>query len=95
VGTAASASTPSVIVRTDAEFLLALPRFAEKLGNACGEWKSGGQTCAKRLLPYSPAPIITIGIVGVGDPTSFSTVIANALASTPAGSEGFTTLALP
>jgi hypothetical protein len=45
--------------------------------------------------PYSPAPIITIGIVGVAAPASFSTVIAKALASTPSGSGGFTMLALP
>ena len=44
---------------------------------------------------YSPAPIITIGMVGVAAPASFSTVIANALASTPPGSGGFTRLALP
>ena len=37
---------------------------------------------------YSPAPVITIGIVGVADPCSGSTVIANALASTPAGKGG-------
>src|SRR5438552_12093773 len=41
---------------------------------------------------YSPAPIITIGIVGVDDPCSGSTVIANAFASTPAGSGGLITV---
>ena len=33
--------------------------------------------------------------VGAADPASGSTVIANALASTPGGSGGFTTVALP
>jgi len=46
-------------------------------------------------LNYSPAPIITIGIVGVDDPCSGSTVIANAFASTPAGKGGLITVALP
>ena len=45
--------------------------------------------------PYSPAPSITIGMVGVVDPASGSTVMANALASAPAGSGGLTTVALP
>src|SRR5579863_2372378 len=44
---------------------------------------------------YSPVPIITIGMVGVVAPDSFSTVMANALASIPAGSGGFTTVAFP
>jgi len=37
---------------------------------------------------YSPAPIIRMGIVGTEKPFSGSTVIANALASTPVGSGG-------
>lgn len=44
---------------------------------------------------YSPAPIITIGMVGVADPCSGSTVIAKALASAPVGNGGCITVALP
>jgi len=44
---------------------------------------------------YSPAPIIRMGVVGAAAPASAFTVIANALASVPAGSGGFTTLPLP
>ena len=44
---------------------------------------------------YSPAPTITIGMVGVEEPASGSTVMAKALASVPAGSGGLTTVALP
>src|SRR5881398_1447642 len=44
---------------------------------------------------YSPAPIISIGIVGTDEPLSGSIVIANAFASTPAGSGGLITMALP
>ncbi len=44
---------------------------------------------------YSPAPTITIGIVGTNDPCSGSTVIANVLASTPGGNCGLITVALP
>jgi hypothetical protein len=44
---------------------------------------------------YSPAPIIRIGIVGTGEPFCGSTVIANAFASTPTGSGGLITVALP
>src|SRR5579862_9090576 len=44
---------------------------------------------------YSPAPIIRMGVVGVAEPDSFSTVMAKALASAPEGSGGLTTVALP
>src|SRR6266849_10010859 len=44
---------------------------------------------------YSPAPIIRMGIVGTEEPLSGSTVIAKALASTPVGSGGLITVALP
>jgi hypothetical protein len=44
---------------------------------------------------HSPAPVISIGLVGVADPPSFSTVMANALASVPGGRGGLTTLPLP
>src|SRR5438477_2812244 len=44
---------------------------------------------------YPPEPIITIGMVGVVEPCSGSMVMAKALASTPAGSGGLTTTALP
>jgi len=47
------------------------------------------------VVLYSPAPDMKIGIVGVVDPCSGSTVIAKALASAPAGSGGSTTVALP
>jgi hypothetical protein len=49
----------------------------------------------KSELSYTPAPIMTIGIVGVDDPLSGSTVIAKVFASTPAGSGGWMTCALP
>jgi hypothetical protein len=64
----------------------------------------GGKTL-RRTMPtpkarfrggsYSPAPIIRMGIVGADEPLSGSTVIAKALASTPLGSGGFITVALP
>src|SRR4051812_9869211 len=44
---------------------------------------------------YSPAPTITIGMVGVDDPCSGSMVMANAFGSTPTGSGGLITAALP
>jgi hypothetical protein len=44
---------------------------------------------------YSPVPIIRTGDVATGEPASFSTVMAKALASVPAGNGGFTTVAFP
>src|ERR1700733_8843451 len=42
-----------------------------------------------------PAPERMIGAVGVAEPPSFSMVMPKALAGTPTGSGGKTTLALP
>ena len=47
------------------------------------------------ILNYSPALIITIGMVGEAAPASSSTVMANALAIVSGGSGGLTTVALP
>lgn len=44
---------------------------------------------------YPPVPTIIGCEVGAGDPVSGSTVMANALASTPVGSGGLITCALP
>ena len=82
--------------------------FFENPGELHGVYKAGETfgiiICGKREAVdhasigtdgYSPAPVITIGIVGVTDPASGSMVIANAFASTPGGSGGLTTVALP
>jgi hypothetical protein len=47
------------------------------------------------MAGYSPVPIMTTGMVGAVAPDSFSTVIANALASVFGGRGGLTTVALP
>src|SRR6266852_6618533 len=47
------------------------------------------------VVRYSPAPTIMIDDVGAAEPASGSTVMAKALASTPAGRGGLITVALP
>jgi hypothetical protein len=57
--------------------------------------RTGASRCSGVLLPGTNHPIIRMGIVGTEEPLFGSTVIAKALASTPVGSGGLITVALP
>jgi hypothetical protein len=83
-------------VRYQRDSIRQLSRALPNANTILQPWeKSSSIESIESILNYSPALIITIGMVGEAAPASSSTVMANALAIVSGGSGGLTTVALP